>query len=498
MMKAFNAALWKDLFSFLKKAFLEDQGQPLGEQPYLEYMSFQLSKILQGEKRLFLINLPPQHLKTFATICLIAWFLGHKPKRRVLVVGYSAEHAESISRKVRSIMRSDWYRSAFRARISASRSSAANFETTDGGSVYAVSANGSVTGRRADLIVNDDPVQILDCDNDERLSKVNRQFYSLIMSRVSNPAKGRVVIVAHRLHQNDISGHVLEQGGFEHICLPAIAPRKKRFDMDERTWVRRKGEPLRPDQYTNKVVARLRKSVLVPGFETLYQQNAQASLSLRLTQEDFILRDLRPMPELPIVLSVDPGAGAFSGRSYSVIQLWLPLGGGNHLLWDEFRDRCGFRQLWEAFKHLARRTPSAILIENTAAGPALIDRAQGNSRYNVIPVTATRGSKEERLRRHIPLMRKRPIQLRLGGEWVEDYLAEMSEFPSSQFTDQIDATSMYLDFMAQNPNLSASARGGFIAGHNRWGRMHPLVPVNTAAGVAVSAPSTLLSRPYCP
>jgi len=39
--------------------------------------------------------------------------------------------------------------------------------------------------------------------------------------------------------------------------------------------------------------------------------------------------------------------------------------------------------------------------------PALIDRAQGNSRYNVIPVTATRGSKEERLRRHIPLMRKR-------------------------------------------------------------------------------------------
>jgi predicted phage terminase large subunit-like protein len=328
------------------------------------------------------------------------------------------------------------------------------------------------------------------------LGKVNRQFDSLIMSRLSNPAKGRVVIVAHRLHQNDISGHVLEYGGFAHICLPAIAPRKKRFDMDERVWVRRKGEPLRPDQYTKKVVARLRKSVRVPDFEMLYQQNPQASLSVRLMNDDFILRDCRHMPELPIVLSVDPGAGAFSDRSYSVIQLWLPLSDGNHLLWDEFRERCGFNQLWNAFKHLARRTPSAILIENTASGPALIDRAQGNSRYNVIPVTASRCSKEERLRRHIPLIRKHPIQLRLGGDWVEDYLAEMSEFPCSQFTDQVDATSMYLDFITKNPDLSASARGGFIAGHNRWGRMHPFVPINAAAGVAVSAPSTVFPRRY--
>jgi hypothetical protein len=62
------------------------------------------------------------------------------------------------------------------------------------------------------------------------------------------------------------------------------------------------------------------------------------------------------MPELPIVLSVDPGAAAFCDRTYSVIQLWFPLSGGNHLLWDEFRERCGFRQLWKAFKHLARRT----------------------------------------------------------------------------------------------------------------------------------------------
>src|ERR1700737_1334756 len=172
MKSAFNIALRKDLFSFVKKAFREDQGQKLGQQPYIEYMCRELSKIRTGQDRFFLINLPPQHLKTFCTTCLIAWYLGQKPKHRALVIGYTGDHAETISRRVRNIMRSDWYKAAFRARVSPSRSSAG-------------------------VIVYDDPVQINDHDNVELREKVNRQFDSLIMSRLSNPAEGCVVIVAH-------------------------------------------------------------------------------------------------------------------------------------------------------------------------------------------------------------------------------------------------------------------------------------------------------------
>ena len=65
-----------------------------------------------------------------------------------------------------------------------------------------------------------------------------------------------------------------------------------------------------------------------------------------------------------------------SDKSYSVIQLWIPLTAGDHLLWDQFRSQCGLDELWTAFKHFARRTPSAILVENTAHGPALIERAR--------------------------------------------------------------------------------------------------------------------------
>ena len=172
MKPIFNAALRDDFYTFVQKAFLDTHGDKLGSQKYIEYLCHQLSKVCTGRVRRFLVNLPPQHLKTFCTTCLIAWHLGHHPKHRVLVIGYSGEHAESISRRVRAILRSEWYQNAFPTRVSLSRSSVGNFETTAGGGIYAVSANGSVTGRPADLIVYDDPVQISDCSNLEHLEKV--------------------------------------------------------------------------------------------------------------------------------------------------------------------------------------------------------------------------------------------------------------------------------------------------------------------------------------
>src|ERR1700730_10448266 len=470
MKSAFNIALRKDLFSFVKKAFREDQGQKLGDQPYIEYMCCELSKLRTGQDRFFLINLPPQHLKTFCTTCLIAWYLGQKPKHRVLVIGYTGDHAETISRRVRNIMRSDWYKAAFRARVSPSRASAGAFETTDGGGLYAVSANGSVTGRPADLIVYDDPVQINDCDNVELLEKVNRQFDSLIMSRLSSPAEGCVVMAAQRLNENDLSGHVLNQGEFRHICLPAIAPRKRRFDIGDSEWVRHKGEPLRPDQYPPKVIARLRKSVVVPDFETLYQQNPGGDSSVKLKGEEFRLQDLLRMPEWPIVLSVDPGGWSLrSDQSYSVIQLWFVLGAGHHLLWDQFRKQCGLDELWSALKHLAGRTPAAILIESTANGPALIERAKRTPRYNVVPVRPDRRSKAERLQQHIRTIRDGHIHLRQGASWLDEFLTELVGFPSAPFNDQVDALSQYLDYVGQNPPLTIPASAGVGVISTRWG-----------------------------
>jgi predicted phage terminase large subunit-like protein len=194
------------------------------------------------------------------------------------------------------------------------------------------------------------------------------------------------------------------------------------------------------------------------------------------------------MPEQPVILSVDPGGVSMRpDKSYSVIQRWIPLGAGDHLLWDQFRAQCGLDELWEAFRRFARRTPSAILIENTANGPALIERAKRFGRYSVIPIAPDGRSKVERLRRHIRVIRDGHIQLRQGAAWVGEYIDEMSEFPSSPFDDQVDGTTQYLDYISQGPTLMPPPPSGLCAGWTSRGALYGLdgPPDMQARGVAV-------------
>ena len=95
---------------------------------------------------------------------------------------------------------------------------------------------------------------------------------------------------------------------------------------------------------------------------------------------------------------------------------------------------------------------SAILIENTANGPALIERAKRFGRYNVIAIVPSGLSKIERLRRHIRVILDGHVHLRHGGDWVSEYIEEMSEFPSGLFDDQVDATTQYLEYNVSRAN----------------------------------------------
>jgi hypothetical protein len=47
-------------------------------------------------------------------------------------------------------------------------------------------------------------------------------WFDVVMStRVNDPKTAARVVVMQRCHQQDLSGHLLEQGGWEHLCLPA-------------------------------------------------------------------------------------------------------------------------------------------------------------------------------------------------------------------------------------------------------------------------------------
>ena len=216
-------------------------GKELVVHEYVKFLAWHLEAVVTGKRRRLVVTLPPRHLKTFlASICLPAWILAHRPSARILILSYGQELADKIAYAIREILRSAWFCRLFKARIA--RSQLTDFITTANGCVRSVSIEGSVTGFGADIIIVDDAVQIKDCDNERQLQRVNTLFDSEIRTRLDHPKKGAIVIVAHRLAEDDLPGHVLQEGGWKAVRLPLIAPRRRIHEIDGFVWERQKGE----------------------------------------------------------------------------------------------------------------------------------------------------------------------------------------------------------------------------------------------------------------
>jgi hypothetical protein len=203
--------------------------------------------VRDGQIRRLAINLPPRHLKSLlASVAFPAWILGHQPSAEILCVGYAQELADRWSRDCRRIVASPWYRWLFPTRLARVPQAMVEFETTARGRRIATSIGGVPTGRGADLIVIDDPLKPEEALSDARRESANEWYDSTLYNRLNDKAKGAVVLVMHRLHEDDLMGHVLAQEDWEIACFPAIAERDETHAIETvagpRVFSRRHGQ----------------------------------------------------------------------------------------------------------------------------------------------------------------------------------------------------------------------------------------------------------------
>jgi predicted phage terminase large subunit-like protein len=444
-----------EFLAFAMKAFAYlNKGSDLGQDKYLKLLAERLARVAAGKTKRLVVSLPPRHFKTFmGSICLPAWILAHNPSAKIVILTYGQDLADKIAYAIRKILRSDWFEQAFRTRLAKNRTKVMDFLTTDGGGVRSLSIEGGVTGLGADYIIIDDPVEIKDCDNAKRLERIHNLFDNEIQTRLDRPKKGCIVIIAHRISENDLPGHVLQKGGWEQLELPLIAPRRHKYNLgDGEVWERKKGELLRPDAFTKQDIRGLRCSKQ-PGFETLYQQNPGGRDRLRIKAEffpAFSAAQLR-MLHSPVVLSIEPGQKGGPTNSFSVIQAWAPKDGA-HLLLDQWREQASYPEFRSQVRRFIRvHRPSAVLIEDTGQGPSLSAEIKPQNGMELVLITPL-GDKVERLRRHRRAIRSGLVQLPQAAAWRVEFMSEATQFPYGPFDDQMDALSQYLDWIAEHPN----------------------------------------------
>jgi hypothetical protein len=87
------------------------------------------------------------------------------------------------------------------------------FEKTHQGCRLATSVGSVLTGRGADIIIIiDDPLKPEEALSQAKRQAVNEWFDYTLYSRLNDKQNGAIVLIMHRLHEDDLVGHVARPG----------------------------------------------------------------------------------------------------------------------------------------------------------------------------------------------------------------------------------------------------------------------------------------------
>jgi predicted phage terminase large subunit-like protein len=450
--KGYCRLLQRDFASFARRAFCELNPQTaflFGW--HVEIIVAKLTAVFDGKIRRLIINLPPRHLKSHLTsVAFPAWCLGRKPSVQMLCVSYAQELADKLSRDCRRIVASDWYRRVFPTRLSPQRQAVPEFETTAQGCRIASSVGGVLTGRGADIIVIDDPLKPEEALSEAHRRSINEWFDHTLYSRLNDKQQGAIVLIMHRLHEDDLTGHVLAQEDWEIVRLPAIAEDDETIVVDDllgrRCYRRRCGEALHPAREPLAMLEQIRRTIGEYNFAGQYQQ-MPAPLGGGLVKAVWFKR-YRP-EEAPqfenVVQSWDTANKASELSDFSVCTSW-GIAGKNLYLLDVLRRRMEYPDLKRAVRgQYERWRPSVVLIEDKASGTQLIQEliAEG---LHAVTRSQPQSDKIMRMHAQTAMIENGFVYIPETAPWLAQYLHELTGFPNGRHDDQVDSTAQMLDW----------------------------------------------------
>jgi hypothetical protein len=190
----------------------------------------------------------------------------------VIVVSYSADFGAELHRQFRMVINSAWYAALF-PQVKWAKDTGFEIVTTLGGGRYATSVGGTLTGRGADLIILDDPLNASEAYSEAARKRVIDWYDGTLVSRLNDKETGSFIGVMQRLHEEDLAGHLREQGGWDCLELPAIALDDEAIPLGHGlTHCRRAGDILHPERESRAALEAIRVEIGSLLFSAQYQQ----------------------------------------------------------------------------------------------------------------------------------------------------------------------------------------------------------------------------------
>jgi predicted phage terminase large subunit-like protein len=437
----------RSLSEYIRQAWhVVEPATPYTHGWHIDAISEHLQAVSDGQIRNLLINMPPRHMKSLAvSVFWPTWEWISAPSVRWLFASYALSLSIRDSLKCRRVIQSPWYQANWGHvyGLADDQNAKIRFENDKRGYRLATSVDGARTGEGGDRIVVDDPHNVRDADSElKRLSTLS-WWDEAMATRLNDPKTGAKVIVMQRVHAEDLSGHVLEQGGWEHLSLPAeYEPTTYVTGIgwsDPRT---EPGELLWPERVGPAEIASLKAQLGSYGFAGQMQQRPSprgGGMFKRHWWGRYAAFD--PNAARRIIQVWDTAFSTRNSADYSVCSTWAETETGLLVL-DVLRERLEFPDLKRVARDLyARWNPEAVLVEDKASGQSLIQELRRETGLPIIPVPVD-SDKIVRASAATPMVEAGRVALPEDAPWVADWIEEHAAFPNGAHDDQVDTTSM--------------------------------------------------------
>lgn len=413
---------------------------PLSQTPARHHLLMlqHLSQLAEGQIDRLMLLLPPGHAKsTYASVLFPAWFLARHPRSSIIVASHTADLAEHFARNVRETIRQHGH--LLGLGITREDRAVARWRSDQGGDYFACGIRGPITGRRADLVLIDDPVKShAEADSPSARNALWNWYRSDLATRLK--PGGRIVLVMTRWHPDDIGGRLLENDpSWTVLRLPALA------EADDALG-RSPGEALWPEWEDEEALARKRRIVGARVWNAAFQQNPVPDTECLFPITRIPILDTAPSGQREIRAWDLAATAATEGRDpdWTVGLKLLQSAAGLHVITDMVRFRGGPSEVADAIHATATQDGNNVTIalpqDPGQAGKqqvAWLTQRLAGFRVRASPET---GSKLTRATIPAAAVEAGTLCL-LRGAWNRNFLDELRDFPNGRKDDQVDALS---------------------------------------------------------
>jgi predicted phage terminase large subunit-like protein len=471
----------RNLYEFVKQSWhAVEPGIEFIESWHIRTICEHLEAVSYGDIKRLLINIPPRHSKsTIVSVMWPAWEWIARPEEKFLCASYSGTLSIRDNIKTRRLLQSNWYQERWghMFQFSGDQNAKQRFENDKTGYRIATSVGGTATGEGGSRLLLDDP-HSAQAAQSETIRETDLEWFDYVWStRLNNPKTDAMVTVMQRLHEKDISGHIIEDiGGWEHIKIPAEwdgVTRKTSLGVyDPRT---KKGELICPGRFGEKEITALKQLLGQYGSSGQLQQDPSPEGGGILKTEFFQMwpADKR-LPQFEYILqSYDT---AFTEKTTgdptgcTVWALFTYNGVKNAMLIDAWDEHLGYPDLrarviedWgtsygadksaKAGMPTSGKRPDRILVEAKASGQSLL---QDLRLANVPAVSYNPGRADKVARAHqlAPILEQGilwiPESAKNKGHfvsWALPFIKQLTKFPVAEHDEYVDTTSQAIIYM---------------------------------------------------